>query len=407
MSWFARLKIGAKFNLIMSFLLVFLFIAAAFLSYHRQKSLILRIAVDNAGNFAKVIVETREYMSSVVHGEPEHNYGLVPQVVATQVARRITRDSSYYVRQVSLRYRNPGNRPDAYEAEQLARFPKNRATETSRIIKIKGQEVFRYMLPMFAEQSCLECHGTYDAAPLFVRQRFPRGHYSYNYRIGEIIGAVSVTIPMSQLYREIGANLELDIALRGLIFLIIIVIMGALMKKAIITPVTLLSATITRVTRTGTFAERLPQKTNDEIGLLIAAFNDMMEELQLKTLQSRESEERYRKFIEMARSAVVTFMEDGKIVISNQRAEELLGLSRQALLGENIFSFLQNGEVVKRGIDEFLRTGTGGGVGETTLQRLHNVKGEVADVEMALAASMTDHKPLFTAILRETFVEKG
>ena len=110
----------------MSFLLVSLFIAAAFLTYHRQKSLILKIAVDNARNFAKVIVETREYMSSVVRGEPEHNYGLVPQVVATQVARRITRDSSYYVRQVSLRYRNPDNRPDAYEAEQLALLQRNR-----------------------------------------------------------------------------------------------------------------------------------------------------------------------------------------------------------------------------------------------------------------------------------------
>ena len=239
-------------------------------------------------------------------GSRNSNYGLVPQVVATQVARRMTRDRSYYVRQVSLRYRNPDNRPDAYEAEQLALFTKKPATETSRIIKVSGQELFRYMLPMFAEKSCLECHGDYDNAPLFVRQRFPRGHYSYNYQIGEVIGAVSVTIPISQLYREIGANLELDIAVRGLIFLIIIVIMGALIKKAIITPVTLLSATITRVTRTGSFAERLPQKSNDEIGLLIGAFNDMMEELQLKTLQSRESEERYSKFIEMARSAVVT-----------------------------------------------------------------------------------------------------
>ena len=406
MPWFSRLKIGAKFNLIMSFLLISLFLTAAFFTYHRQKSLIVKIAVDNARNFAKVITETREYMSSVVRGEPDRNYGLVPQVVATQVARRITSDSNYYVRQVSLRYRNPDNRPDAYESEQLALFTKKPSAETSRIIKDKGQEVFRYMLPMLAEKSCLECHGTYETAPEFVRQRFPRGHYSYNYQVGEVIGAVSVTIPMNKLYREIGANLELDIAVRGVIFLIIIFIMGALVRKSIIDPVTLLSATITRVTRTGSFTDRLPQSTNDEIGVLIRAFNDMMEELQLKTLQSRESEERYRKFIEMARSAVVTFMEDGKIIISNQRAEELLGLSRQALLGENLFSFLEDGDDVKKGIEEFLRTGTGGGVGETTLQRLHTVKGDVAEVELALAASMTDHKPLFTAILREIFPGK-
>ena len=86
---------------------------------------------------------------------------------------------------------------------------------------------------------------------------------------------------------------------------------------------------------------------------MIGAFNEMMEELQLKTLQSRESEERYRKFIEMAQSAVVTFMDDGKIIISNQRAEELFGLSRQTLLGENIFSFLEDGEKLRDGYSHF------------------------------------------------------
>ena len=122
MSWFANLRLGTKFNLIMSFLLLSLFVAAALLTYHRQQSLILKIAIDNARNFAKVIIETREYMSSVVRGEPETNYGLVPQVVATQVATRLTKDTSYYVRQISLRYRNPNNRPDAYEAQQLELF---------------------------------------------------------------------------------------------------------------------------------------------------------------------------------------------------------------------------------------------------------------------------------------------
>lgn len=406
MFWFANLKIGAKFNLIMSLLLVSLFVVAAFLTYQRQQALILKVAVDNARNFAKQIIETRDYMSSVVRGEPDNNFGLVPQVVATQVAKRITKDSKYYVRQVSLRYRNPDNRPDDYETAQLKIFAERSVKESSRVIKVKGREIFRYMLPMVAEKSCLECHGEYEKAPRFVRERFPRGHYSYNYRLGEVIGAVSVTIPMSELYREIGANLKLDIAYRGAIFLLIILILGALIRSTIINPVKLLSETIVRVTKSGSFAERLPQKTNDEIGQLIGAFNEMMGELERKTQQSRESDERYRKFIEMARSAVVTFMEDGKIIISNQRAEELLGLSRQALLGENIFAFLDNGETLKNGVAAFLREGKGGGVGETSLQRVRNINGKTTEVEMALSASVTDHKPLFTAILRELAPER-
>ncbi len=401
MSRFANLKIGAKFNLIMSLLLISLFLVAAILTYKREQSLVNRVAIDNARGIARQIIETRDYISSVVKGEPDSNYNLVPQVVATNVAKRLTTGSTYYVRQVSLRYRNPNNRPDEFETEQLKLFAGKSALETSNIVAQKGREVFRYMLAMKAEKSCLECHGEYDKAPQFVRERFPRGHYSYNYRQGEIIGAVSVSVPMADLYRQVGANLKVDIAYRGAIFFVIILILGTLIRRTIINPVQLLSEAIVHVTKTGNFAERLPQRSNDEIGRLIAAFNEMMEELERKTLQSRESEARYRKFIELARSAVVTFMADGKIVISNQRAEELLGLSKQALLGENIYSFLENGELVREGITTYLQVGGWGGMGEESFQRVRNIKGDVTEVELAVTASTADQKPLFTAILRE------
>ncbi len=401
MSWYGNLKVGTKFNLITSLLIISLFLVAAILTYKREQAMILRVAVDNARSFAKQIIETRDYISSVVHGEPEHNYALVPQVVATQVAKRITRDSKYYVRQVSLRYRNPENRPDPFETAQLERFARGNAHEMYQVVESGGKESFRYLLPMQAEKSCLACHGEYDKAPRFVRERFPRGHYSYNYKLGEVIGAVSVSIPMDDLYREIGTNLKLDLFYRAIIFFAIIGIVGLLIRTSIIRPIETLSATITRVTRTGNFDERLPKRSNDEIGQLIGAFNDMMEELGRKTQQSLEAEERYRKFIEMARSAVVTFMEDGKIVISNQRAEELLGRSRQELLGDSIYAFLAEGDDLREGIEAFLKTGAGRGVGEVTRRRIRGAHGREVEVEMALSASQADRNRMFTAILRE------
>lgn len=401
MARFANLKIGVKFNIIMSLILVSLFLVAVILTYKREQTLVHRVAIDNARSIARQIIETRDYMSSVVKGEPDNNYNLVPQVVATNVAKRMTTGSDYYVRQVSLRYRNQNNRPDDFETSQLTMFASKTILETSNVVEQNGRKVFRYMLAMKAEQSCLECHGTYESAPRFVRDRFPHGHYSYNYRLGEVIGAVSVSIPVADLYRQVGANLKVDIAYRGVIFLILIVILGALLRRAIIQPVQLLSEAIVQVTKTGNFSERLLQQSNDEIGRLIAAFNEMMEELERKTLQSRESEERYRNFIEMTRSAVITFMEDGKIVISNQQAESLLGLSRQALLGESIFSFLKDGELLRESISTYLKLGKWGGMGTESFQRVSDVRGKVTEVEMALTASMSDQKPLFTAIFRE------
>jgi PAS domain S-box-containing protein len=400
-SRFGKLKINTKFNLIISLVLVSLFLVAAYFTYERQQALILKIAADNARIIARQIIETRDYISGVVHGEPDRNYDLVPQVVATHVAERITRGSDYYVRQVSLRYRNPNNRPDEYETRMLREFAGKPGHESNGVIESGEGKKFRFMLSMVAEKSCLECHGEYDKAPAFVRARFPNGHYSYNYKLGEVIGAVSVSIPMVDLYHDIGVNLEFDLFVRGIIFFLIILVMGILVRKTIINPVRLVSATIIEVTRTGNFGERLPKKTGDEIGQLIDAFNDLMEELGRKTLQSRESEERYRNFIEMAKSAVITFMEDGKIVISNQKAEELFGLSRQALLGENVFKFIEDGEALRLELLADPGEGKDNGVRATTRHMIRSFQGRTVAVEVSISTSRADQNPMFTAILRE------
>lgn len=401
MASFHDLSISTKFNIILAGVMLCLFLVASLYNYQLQQALIVKGAVDNARIIANEIIQAREYMSSVVRDEPAQNYNLVPQVVATQIAKKLTQNSNYYVRQVSLRYRNPENRPDDYEAQQLIKFKSGKLPEAFDIVTTSRGKELRFMLSMKAEKSCLGCHGSFETAPRFVQMRFPKGHYSYNYSLGEVIGAVSVTIPMQGLYRDVAHNLRIDLLYRSAIFVIVIVLMGALIRWIIINPIRMLSTSITHVTKTGMFGERLPKPSKDEIGQLIMSFNDMMEELERKTLQSRESEDRYRNFIKMAQSAVVTFMEDGKIVISNEKAERLLGIQRNELLGENFFSFFSNSAEVQEGIARYLREGTGGGVGETTSQTIVTATGATVRVEMALSVSKSDKNQIFTAILRE------
>jgi len=401
MSWFDNLHLRTKFNLIMSLLLVSLFLAAAFLTYRKEQQLILRFAEDNARNIARQIIETRDYMSGAVRDEAENNYDLVPQVVATRVAKKITEGSPYYVRQVSLRYRNPDNRPDDYETARLEKFSLQKPVESFSMETVAGKQTFRYLQPMVAVESCLTCHGDYDKAPAFVRARFPRGHYSYNYTVGEVIGAVSVSIPMADLYRQIGADLKQDLLYRGVIFCIIILVMGGILGRSIIDPVKQLAVSIARVNRTGSYAERLPRLTNDEIGTLIGSFNDLMEELEKKDQQSSEANARYRSFIEMVPSAVVTCLQDGRIIISNQRAEKLFGVSHKDLPGKSIFDFI-SGEAVK---NELFATSLQDGrirlVTESSLQTVRRFRSTLTRMEIAIAVSEGDPQPLFTVMLRE------
>jgi PAS domain S-box-containing protein len=396
MSRLADLPIRLKFFGYMSLLLLVLLALSALFTYHRQQSFILRFAVDNARIFAKQLIETRDYMSSVVKGEPERNYDLVPQVVATQVARRVTQNSKFYVRQVSLRYRNPENRPDQYETEQLQNFARSKGGEYYGIVDSGAKPMFRYMAPMIATASCLECHGSYETAPNFVKQRFPPGHYSYNYKVGEVIGAVSVSIPLEDLYAQLGANLKLDLLTRALTFLVVILVMSAIMTREIINPVRQVSEGIIRVTRSGNFHEHLPQKSHDEVGLLIGAFNELMDELSRKTLQSKESEERYRRFIELSGSAVVTFLKDGRIVVANDKAESIFHRTRQMLLGESIFSFVEEGAALKERLSEMEQVNE-----EATVQRIVGLGGKTTEVDMVISTTSTDREPMFTAIITE------
>jgi PAS domain S-box-containing protein len=324
-------------------------------------------------------------------------------VVATNIAKRLTKGSDYYVRQVSLRNRNPENRPDAFEAEQLARFASKTVAESYQIVRQGKESTFRYLLPMVAEQSCLWCHGHYEDAPAFVRARFPKGHSSYDYRIGEVIGAVSVSIPLADLYRQVGANLKIDLIYRGVTFCLIILVMGLLVRRTIIDPIREVSATISRVTMTGSFSERIPRHSRDEIGELVTSFNEMMEELDRKTRQRMESEDRYRNVLEMAQSAIVTFLADGKLIITNRKAEELFGLPKDELLGASIYTFIEDGDALRQGIEGFLREGAGVVVGESTMHLVRDIKGKVTEVEVSLSASRSDENPLFTAILRENY----
>ena len=162
-----------------------------------------------------------------------------------------------------------------------------------------------------------------------------------------------------------------------------------------------MARSINRVARTGNFSDRIPERGHDEVGQLITAFNDMMAELERKIEQSRESEDRYRNFIRMARSAVVTFMEDGKMIISNEKAERLFGKTRQEIIGEDFYRYIEAGARLREKINAHLASGSEGIIVETREHRVLSATGDWRPFEIALSASKTDGKTMVTAILRD------
>lgn len=395
------MRITIKLTLIISILLIALFLALGWNSYHNEQKLIVGQAVDKARILARQIIETRNYLSKTEQGASHRNYALVPQVAATRIAVRITEGSPYYVRQVSLRNRNPENLPDQYERAELKRMAgETRPRESTGLIHDGGKETLRYLMPMVADRSCLVCHGSYENAPRFVQERFPQGHHSYDYRAGELIGAISVSVPMTEVYRTIGDNLIHELAAEMVILLLLLLFTGWVIHRAILRPVATVAKGIEQVASTGNFTHRIEKPGNDEIGHLVASFNELMAELERRTRQRAESDERYRNFIEIAQSPIVTFLPDGKIVITNQKAEKLFGLTKEELLGQNICDFMADPDPLKAGICNYFEAGSSSLIGTTSRQTIRDVCGRLFEVEMVISVSQSDQDALFTAILR-------
>lgn len=395
------MRITTKFNIITSCLLLILFMFMSYISYQNDRDMAVKVTIDKARAIAYQIIATREYLSEVVRtNEVEKNLSLTPQVAATHIAQRLTKGTPYYIRQVSLRYRNPANIPDDYEKKILKGFESPGVKEHFDLLQENGNEVLRYILPMVAEKTCLTCHGDYKNAPEFVKKRFPQGHSSYNYKTGEIIGAISVSVPMNDLYASIVKDLKKELAIQGGILALLLLVTGWLIHRIILAPVSKVAEGIEAVAGSGNFSNSIDYSSKDEIGRLVKSFNELMSELERRTHQRTESDERYRNFIEIAQSPIVTFIQDGKVVIANKKAETLFGLSKEELLGQSIFDFMANPEPLREAIANYFLIGNSDLIGTTSRQTVRDICGRQFDVEMVISVSQTEQEAMFSAILR-------
>lgn len=86
----------------------------------------------------------------------------------------------------SLNPIRPENVPDEWEKQALQFFERGTTKEVSSLVEINGEPYLRFMRPMMTEMGCLKCHG------------------AQGYRVGDIRGGISVSVPFAP-YLEIAA----------------------------------------------------------------------------------------------------------------------------------------------------------------------------------------------------------
>ena len=409
MNPFRNLGLLGKINLTAAVILLLFFVLSSILYYRQQRAFAIAEGVEKARIIAYEAIRTREYLSEqlLLTGIElsEERYGMIPVVASNRIGERVGRDLGYRVRQVSDRYRNPRNAPDAYEAEVLQSFYANpHRQEAFGITRLDGERVFRYLQAFNVEQSCLECHGDPRTAPGYIKRLFPEAQdQAYNYRIGEVIGAASVTIPMARLDAQVYAQMRNQLIGSAGILLALFISLGLLIRAAVSRPLAQLGAATRAITETGRFDQKIPPRGRDEIGTLILGFNAMIDQLRENTAHLEESERRFRLLAETARDGIISFLSNGQIILFNRQAERIFGYGKREVIGETLDRLIHESfaELHQTGIEAYLRRE--GDELMRSVQRLPGRRrdGSLVPLEWSLSAAESDGHLFYTAIVRE------
>ncbi|AYH41808.1 diguanylate cyclase [Azoarcus sp. DN11] len=115
-----------------------------------------------------------------------------PAYMTRQMAGMIEQESGIRIHITSLRPINPGNIADPWETRALQAFEQAGEQERSEILDEGGGPLIRYMAPLFVREECLNCH------------------QKQNYRVGDVRGGISVSIPAADFVaRAEGARRQL------------------------------------------------------------------------------------------------------------------------------------------------------------------------------------------------------
>ncbi len=141
---------------------------------------------------------------------------LVNQAYMTRQAHELEANvGSVHAHITSLKPLNPKNGADKWEQEALLAFAKGE-TEASVVFHQDGNHTARLMRPFYVEQSCLKCHE------------------QQGYKIGDVRGGISVTVPVDSIWKtETKQARNVFLALGGIWILgaITIVVIGRSMNQ--------------------------------------------------------------------------------------------------------------------------------------------------------------------------------
>ena len=115
----------------------------------------------------------------------------IPAMWARKTGEKFEKITGIRLKLTSANYRYQGNKPDEFEAEVLKLFGDKdyqKGKSYSRTMMQDGKPVLRVVVPEYATQFCLQCHGEPKG------QRDVAGQGKEGWKEGDLAGAISLTM---------------------------------------------------------------------------------------------------------------------------------------------------------------------------------------------------------------------
>jgi signal transduction histidine kinase len=183
-----------------------------------------------------------------------------PAMVTRELSDYAARSGFCWFRITSLKPVNPDNKPDDFERAAMEKFEKG-LPEYEAITKTPEGRVHRYIAPLIVQQSCLVCHA------------------EHGYKLGDIRGALSISVPLNWADKVITKNNFTIIKYSVFSIFAVALALIFLFNKLVGRRIDRLSKAIGSYPEKDYAVKDDKHLLDDEIGSLIAGFNDLCERL--------------------------------------------------------------------------------------------------------------------------------
>jgi protein-histidine pros-kinase len=204
----------------------------------------------------------------------------VPFYAASQTFKYLKASyPDYDYKEAALNPTNPRDRAVDWEADVITYFRDHpgKTDFSGEREAVTGRSLY-LARPIVAERGCLQCHSSPAAAPPAMLKLYGRDN-GFGWKLGEIIGAQIVSVPMSVPLSSADASFRTLLTSLVGVALFTLVALNLLLLVVVIRPVGRAAAAADEISKGNLNVPELPVSGKDEIAVFLGAFNRMYRSL--------------------------------------------------------------------------------------------------------------------------------